>query len=289
MRTLRTFFVAAVLTVFIAVPARCEISIQLQDLLSAVLYGYNGTNFNGDIYSSLKGTIGGKVVMELVDPSGKVILTREYTCPRSYSYGDAPICNITAPENVPNPGADVKDGKYTLRFLLADKLVYSLEISIVVNKDWNSVCIDGPWKNMALMDMNAIPTVTASFYMGGPDFMKELNPGMIQAQLFRDGKYVMKAHKETSFYYSCTSSPELLTFFTEDENHFTKWVSSEDILGVDGDYELKLYVNNEETKSYRFRVENGEFKPSIPQGTDKYMLPGKIHGTSGLAVWLYSE
>lgn len=274
--------------VFTAITSHAKTSVQLQDVLGTITYGYNGNQFSGDVYAAIKGTSGGDAIVNLLDADGNVVFSKKHECPTGYLYGNTPMCNLAPAESESDKSYEVTDGVYTIQIMIDGKEVYALDYTVVVNRDWGSVCVDGEWKNMAILDLNAFPSVAAIFYLGGPDY-QNAEAVNLQAQIFKDGQYMMRAHLEGTYYYGCSVSSAQLMMFVEDEDHFTSWIYKDIVLSEDGDYELRLYVDRELYSTYKFTVADGQFRRNLPETFKKGLSPDKIHGYYDDSYWLYAE
>lgn len=286
-RTLGALLIA-VCVVFYGSSSYGKTTVQLQDLLSTITYSYNGTVFSGDVYAAIKGTKGGDAVVNLLDPSGKVVFSKQHDCPTGYLYGNTPMCNLAPKESEANKSFQVADGVYTLQIKINGEEIYAIDFKIFVNNDWGSVCVDGDWKNMAILDLNGFPSVAAIFYLGGPEYMNS-EAVNLQAHIYKNGEYMMRAHMEGTYYYGCSVSSAQLMMFDEDDDHFTSWIYKDMIISEDGEYELRLYVDREPFKVFKFTVADGQFRRDLPDTFKKGLSPDRIHGYYDDSYWLYAD
>lgn len=289
MKKIMSVFIISILFAMVSHTAsHGKVTVQLQDLLGTLTYGYNGNVFSGDIYTAIKGINGGDATVNLIDSGGKVVFSKAHKCSQGYMYGNTPMCNLAPLESEVENTFAVSDGKYTLQILIDEKEIYTIDFSIAVNQDWGSVCVDGDWKNMAILDLNAFPSVAAIFFLGGPEF-SNAEAVNLQAQIFKDGQYYMRAHMEGTYYYGCSVSSVQLMMFDEDEDHFTSWIYKDAVLSEDGEYELRLYVDRKLSIAYKFTVKDGVFRQSLPKSFGAGLAPDQIHGYYDDSFWLYTE
>lgn len=265
-----------------------KVTVQLQDLLGTITYGFNGSIFSGELYAAIKGINGGDASMNLLNSDGEVVFSKAHKCVQGYTYGNTPMCNLEPLESEAGNTFEISDGKYTLQIFVDDKEIYSIDFSIVINQDWGSVCVDGDWKNMAILDLNAFPSVAAIFFLGGPEYMNSESANL-QAQIYKDGQYYMRAHMEGAYYYGCSVSSVQLIMFNEDEDHFSSWIYKDAILSEDGEYELRLYVDRKIFSTYKFSVKDGAFMRSLPKSFSAGLAPNQIHGYYDDSFWLYAD
>lgn len=253
------------------------IKIELQPLVSALSFNFDGGNFLGELNLRLRGLAGGDITVVIEGASGKQVFRDIYPCGDSYLEDEVPTCSMSSLERKnPAPPYEVAGGKHVLRLLADGNEIYSLSFDFRVKDEdgYKRVYVTGGWAGMALLRLSSSPAVNVEVYSGGPDSCGGEGVNA-QVQLFRNGQLFARGHMEGILYEGCSTGPTRFALFSETEDHFTRWTALEDILA--GDYELIYFKDGSPAKTFSFSVAEGTLYTAAPAGTDSGLLPGALY------------
>ncbi|MFA6448020.1 MAG: hypothetical protein WCX65_01010 [bacterium] len=270
--------------------AKSQASVDLQVIISTLAYNYENAKFLGDFNGTFYGVEGGKIVAAIENGKGEKVFEQAYPCIKIEYSDNGPACYIdTSIEKVIPKPLEMRDGAYTLKFLFNGKEVYSLGYTAktLVKNGMKGVFINGDWKKMALMQFSSEPGIRAVIMLGGNGECNDSGYDA-QAQLYKDGVFLARAHNEGLFYDSCSATSISMMLFSEDENHLTKWLRADDVLKNDGFYELKYFVNKELSETYAFKVTAEEIIVVPTAGLQPGLMPERLRPYS-IDTWIYEK
>lgn len=202
-----------------------------------------------------------KVKIAIENSEGARVFEHVYFCDPNND-NENPSCYVNTDKSGKPTPYSVRPGAHTFKIYVKDDEVYSLKykLSAKIDYGYKNVYVTGDWKNIAGISTGGSAYIT--IYSGDPGSCAQGGDNLAQVQLFRDGAYIGKGHYSPGFSPYCSTSAVDFTIFSEDDNRFTKWVNSSEILSTDGDYEIKYFEKNQLVRTYGFTVADGQVKSS---------------------------
>ena len=265
---------------FVKAYAVDRIAVDLISLLSTLNYNYENGQFKGDFGFSIYGIREGKVTVTIENGEGKKVFDRQFQCSEMYTYDESPACYLDSSILPAVQPYTAVDGPHTLKILIDEKSVYSLNyyITTKLEYDYKSVYITGDWDKLGLLDFSAAPGLGVSLYSGAPDQCGGKSQ-IIEVQLFRDGEYVARGQLDGYYYESCSTSQITFMLYTEDDKHFVDWLDPNKLAAVDGTYQLKFFKDKYPAKTFEFKIAGGKVESAPSAGLQSALQPGAVRST----------
>lgn len=271
--------------------APMKIHIKPDALVSILSTPVDDGKYTGHFGETIFGVPEGKLLFVIENAAGKPVFQHEYNCKKK-EYADLTSCEIENDDKENIKPYAVENGKHILRIFMDKKELFTFAYQIVkkaaaktsdddsdsrpviyVTGDWNKMgTYEGIWHKMRVYGM----TDRADCELKN-----------VQAQLFRDGKYLASGAGSfgTTYYFGCTTSFELVSF---DAKHFLVQHDMDSILPASGEYELKVFADGKPLKTYAFKVAKKQLTSTPPKGLQPALMPENLAFFKG-DIWYYSK
>lgn len=236
------------------------------------------------------------------DSHGKRVYENTYKCMKSeYEAPEVQSCSVDIDTGRKVAPYDVQAGDHTLRMFMRGQEIYTLKFTVIVeiqeSEGGKYVYITGDWPALGSMPLGKESYAKVDFFVGGGnETCGEAQE--IDALVYRNGEFFAKGYSDQNGGMTMMCSPRVFTMklYRENALHLSAWLKGEDILGADGDYEVRCYMNGKAMRTFAFKISGGKFSSAPPPASklQEAILPENIavpeSGDMGWSTyWFYEK